>query len=904
MLKWTVFALLLFLSGDVLSSSPAHKTKCIVHHGVADCSHMSLNTVPQDLPVNITSLDMSHNRLSTLNLSSLIRYQHLAQLDVSYNSLKAVPGGLCQAVPTLWHLTMRRNEVHLLQEADLRNCTGLTHLDLSDNRLSLKGEPFSGVSNLKWLDVSRNKLTTVQLGMRPQLQSLETLILNSNDIKDLKKDDFSFLSNSTQFRTLGLSSVPLKKVESGCFKPIAGFQDLVLDGCKLINFLSRLSEELSYTALRNLSLQNTQQGTLTNSSFKGLAKTKLTILDLSNNNMIEIADGAFQWLPVLEILILEHNNLKHLTNGTFIGLNSLKTLSLRTALTKSHTSAYPTIKDFTFQKLAKLEYLWMDHNSFREISENTFNGLRSLRILDLSWSSTGIKTVNSTTFASLKGSPYLQTLNLTGMAITRLGPGAFSHLENLTRLVLSYNFISQQLTGNEFLGLNSLEEIHLSANQQKIALTSESFVNVPRLRTLMLGRALNGSLDMEPSPFRMLLNLTYLDLSNNNIANIKSGFLDGLHRLSILKLQHNNLARFWKSANPGGPVLFLRDALNLTVLELDYNGLDEIPVMAFQGLSKLQKLSLSGNLLNYLHHFIFNDLRSLRFLSLQKNLLTTVKPETFQVPLLNLTELRMDHNPFDCTCESILWFSTWLNATNASVPGHSESYTCNTPSAYFNRSVMSFDPQSCKNLTPFQALYIFNSTLVLGLMFVAFLVHFQGWRIQLYWNIMINRILALNDSSYRDLAQDRYEYAAYVVHAQEDQQWVRRSLLSLEDDETHFFLEDRDALPGCSALNTIVDNMRRSRKIIFVVTEALLNDNWCRQFKAHHALHQLMEESRDSLILVFLQDVAEYRLSQSLLLRRGMLKQRCLVEWPLQKERIPAFRQNLRLALSSSNRLS
>lgn len=618
-------------------------------------------------------------------------------------------------------------------------------------------------------------------------------------------------------------------MESGCFEPIVGFQELVLDGCKLVNFLSRLSEELSYTSVRNLSLQNTQQTFLTNSSFKGLAKTNVTVLDLTSNSMVEIANGTFQWLPALEVLILDHNNIKHLTNGSFVGLSSLKTLSLRAALTKSRTSPYPTIKDFTFQPLTELQYLWMDHNSFREFGENLFTGLHSLRILDLSWCTTGLNTLSNTTFESLKGSPYLQTLNLTGLAITRLGPGAFSYLGNLTRLILSHNFISQQLTGNEFLGLDSLEEMYLSSNQQKIALTSDSFAHVPTLRSLTLGRALNGSLDIEPSPFRMLQNMTHLDLSNNNIATIRSGFLDGLHSLSVLKLQHNNLARFWKSANPGGQVLFLRDALNLTVLELDYNGLDEIPVMAFRGLSKLHTLSLSGNLLNFLHHFIFDDLTSLRFLSLQKNLLTTVLPQTFQVPLLNLTELRMDHNPFDCTCESILWFSIWLNATNASVPGRSEGYVCNTPSAYFNRSVMLFDPQSCKNLTPFQALYIFSSTVVLGLMSVAFLVHFQGWRIQLYWNITINRILDLSDSSYKDLTLDRYEYAAYVVHAPEDQRWVERSLLTLEDEETHFCLEDRDAMPGCSALETIVENMRRSRKIIFVVTEALLNDRWCRQ---------------------------------------------------------------------------
>ncbi|KAI4888963.1 hypothetical protein NFI96_007974 [Prochilodus magdalenae] len=759
-------------------------------------------------------------------------------------------------------------------------------------------------NNLIWLDVSRNKLTSASLGSQPQLPRLETLILSGNDFTTLKKDDFSFLSNSLGFQVLGLSSLSLKKkVESGCFKPIAGFRDLVLDGSNLSpQLLGRLCNELSETALRNLSLRNTQQATLLNDTFQGLNRTNLTTLDLSDNNIAAIAEGTFQWLPVLEYLSLQNNNIKHLTKSTFQGLASLIQLNLEKALVKTK-AAYPKIDDFSFQPLVKLEYLSMRETSFSEITENTFSGLPCLRKLDLSWSKTGLKAVSNATFASLRGSPFLKTLNLTSMAITKLEAGAFSSLGNLTTLVLKYNFISQELTGEEFRGLNRVEEIYLSANQQRISLTPVSFIHVPTLKILTLNRALTGTLDMDPSPFRPLANLTVLDLSNNNIANINSGLLDGLYHLKVLRMQHNNLARVWKNANPGGPVLFLRDTRNLSVLELDYNGLDEIPLGALRGLYQLKELSLSGNLLNFLQSSVFDDLQSLRYLRMQKNLLTSVPMETFGVPLSNLTELNMERNPFDCTCDSILWFAQWLNTTNASVPGRTHSYICNTPLAYFNRSVIYFETDSCKNLTLFQALYVLTSTLVLGLMVIAFLVHFQGWRIRFYCNILINRTLGMKGSRYEKLEEDRYEHDAYVIHAPDDKHWVERSLLPLEDEHLKFFVEHRNAVPGYSVVETIAENIRRSRKIIFVITEALLEDPWCRQFKAHLALQQVMEDSRDSLVLIFLQDVTDYRLSRSLLIRRGMLKSRCIVHWPLQKERIPAFQQKLQIALNSSNRV-
>lgn len=602
----------------------------------------------------------------------------------------------------------------------------------------------------------------------------------------------------------------------------------MLDYSKIsLHFITSLCEELAGTALQNLSLKNTQQVSLSNTTFQGLDETNITVLDLSSNTMTKIADGTFQWFPRLESLSLDHNSIKHLTKDTFLGLGNLRQLNLQKALIKSHTSSLPIIDDLSFHHLVQLEHLCMANTAFREITEHIFSGLLHLKTLDLSWSITGLKTVTNTTFVSLQESPHLQILNLTAMGINKLAPGAFSSLGNLTTLILGHNFINQQLKGDEFEGLSNIKEIDMSVNQQSISLTNTSFIHVPTLRTLKLGRALKGTLDIEPSLFRPLVNLTILDLSNNNIANINAGLLKGLHHLKVLKMQHNNLARLWKTANPGGPVLFLKDATKLSVLDLDYNGLDEIPLNAFRGFSELHELSLRGNLLDQMHASVFDDLQSLKYLHLQKNLITSVQRVTFGAPLSNLTELFMDHNPFDCTCESILWFSEWLNSTNASVPGFPQSYICNTPNAYFNRSVMDFDPLSCKDMTPFKALYIFSSTAVLMLLFTAFLVHFQGWRIQFFWRIMVNRMLgSLKDEI---VTEGRYAYDAYIIHSTEDKPWVERSLLPLEDEKVIFFLEHRDAIPGFSQLDTIVENMGQSRKIIFVITEMLLKDPWCRR---------------------------------------------------------------------------
>lgn len=620
------------------------------------------------------------------------------------------------------------------------------------------------------------------------------------------------------------------QLEPGCFHPISSLRTLIMDGSNMGTLvIAKLCSELSSTAIDALSLRKMKLVTLTNTTFRGLQETNLTFLDLSGNGMGKIEKGSFLWLSRLETLILVDNNIKHLTKDTFQGLEGLKKLQLTKALVKSHTSAIPIIDDFSFQPLSSLESLILQRTAVREITEQTFTGLTSLKELDMSWSTyPSLRDITNKTFVSLAGSQ-LRKLNLTGTAINHISPGGFSVLGNLSTLLLDSNFIKQTLTGKEFEGLDQVQEIHMSNNFQTVNLSHTSFVNVPNLRVLTLGKSLKATaLNLDPSPFRPLSNLALLDLSNNNIANIRENMLEGLVNLKVLKLQHNNLARLWKSANQGGPVLFLKWAQNLMTLLMDNNGLDEIPAEALRGLSDLHELSLASNLLNNLKESIFDDLKSLQALFLQKNLITSVRPGVFKVPMSNLSLLFMDKNPFDCTCESILWFVTWLNSTNMTgVPGVREQYMCNTPLAYFNRSIMDFDTLSCKDMTPFQALYILSSTAVIMLTVIALVVRFDGWRIQFYWNILINRTLGFSDATVEEGRE--YEYDAYVIYAEKDRSWVERRMVPLENEKCRFYLEDRDSVPGMSQLESIVDNMRKSRKILFVVTETLLRDPWCRR---------------------------------------------------------------------------
>ncbi|NXI68553.1 TLR3 protein, partial [Anseranas semipalmata] len=868
-------------------------TQCQIRNTMADCSHLKLTQIPSDLPNNITGLDISHNQLKKLCSANLTKYSKLVYLNAGYNIISKLQPELCKNLPLLQILKLEHNQLHELPDGAFASCTNLTELNLGYNIIDVKNDPFKTLENLNILDLSHNHLKSANLGLQQQLKNLRELVLRSNQITELKKEDLNFLSN-TSLSSLDLSSNPLKEFHTGCLRAIGNLFGLILNDVELgENRTKKLCTELSNTAIQNLSLSHVKLSYISKSTFQGLQGTNLTVLNLSKNSLSVIEDDSFQWLSNLEYLNLKDNNIISVSSRLFYGLSSIKYLNLINFLTGK-------IEDFSFRWLYHLEYLIMDNNNFPRITTNMFTGLNNLKYLSLCNCNINLQRITNKTFLSLANSS-LQVLNLTKTRISTIESGAFSHLGNLKILDLGLNEISQELTGHEFKGLNNIQYIYLSYNK-KLTLQSESFAFVPSLRILMLRKVGCSNLSISPSPFHPLQNLTVLDISNNNIANIKEDLFDGLHKLDILDLQHNNLARLWKRANPEGPVLFLKDLPNLHVLNLKSNGFDEIPVQVFKGLFQLKYLDLGSNNLNLLPATLFDDQASLSSLNLQKNLITSVEEEVFGPAFKSLRKLEMDSNPFDCTCESIAWFASWLNVTQAYIPGLQSQYVCNTPPKYHGTLVLHFDSSACKDSAPFKLLFVITTSVLMLLIFIVLLIHFEGWRIAFYWNISVNRILGFNEL---DRLQEEYDYDAYIIHAKQDKNWVLKNFISLEKNkqfQVRFCLEERDFEAGISEFEATINSIKRSRKIIFVVTEHLLKDPWCRKFKVYHAVQQAIEQSRDSIILVFLHDIQDYKLNHALCLRRGMFRSRCILNWPAQKERVNAFHQQLMMALKSNSK--
>lgn len=72
------------------SNRPECPKECQCVKDQVECSHQNLLQIPKYLPLNMTSLDLSHNNLTTLNVSDLINYSQLQQLILNDNKIETI----------------------------------------------------------------------------------------------------------------------------------------------------------------------------------------------------------------------------------------------------------------------------------------------------------------------------------------------------------------------------------------------------------------------------------------------------------------------------------------------------------------------------------------------------------------------------------------------------------------------------------------------------------------------------------------------------------------------------------------------------------------------------------------------------------------------------------------------
>ena len=589
--------------------------KTLKHLGITGGSKSYIDRCSEQ-PLNVST---------TIQQPQLELALHPATFMCNHESL-VLPNGIFLELESLHRLSLKGMRLNSSVWHELENLSNLTYLSLTNNDITtIDINTISKLKKLKELNLARNYIQTILNGTFESLSLLWWLDLSRNRISFLERGTFKALSH---LKSLYLSQNCIKTIENGTFIGMIELSKLDLSRNR-ISFLERGTfKALSH--LKSLYLSQNCIETIENGTFIGMIE--LSKLDLSRNEIETVSQYALSQLTILEYLDLSNNYI-----GTLpVFPSSLTTLKLsNNKIAELSSSSFAGVSGLTSLYLASNGLVQLPEDVFRtsyqlQTLDLSFNHIvqipplpRSLRTLDLS--KNNIVDLSNSSFVGLF---YLRSLNLSFNHIVQIPPLPGS----LWTLDLSKNNIVDLSKSSSLPG--SLRTLDLS-NNNIADLRNSSFGELSYLSELNLGY--NSLIQLPEDVFRTNYKLQRLDLSFNHIAQIPS-----LPRsLRALTLRDNNIVNISNSPFWG--------VSELSKLDLSQNKIRECTLNDMQ--NTMGNLNLSSNELSIIS---FNLTPSLSYLDLRNNNLVSVT-------ISSLKEYRYAHgsgdiylagnrDPFQCVC--------------------------------------------------------------------------------------------------------------------------------------------------------------------------------------------------------------------------------------------------------------
>uniref|UniRef100_A0A8B9XIY5 Leucine rich repeats and immunoglobulin like domains 1 n=1 Tax=Bos mutus grunniens TaxID=30521 RepID=A0A8B9XIY5_BOSMU len=221
---------------------------------------------------------------------------------------------------------------------------------------------------------------------------------------------------------------------------------------------------------------------------------------------------------------------------------------------------------------------------------------------------------------------WTRSLNLSYNKLSEIDPAGFEDLPNLQEVYLNNN----ELTAIPSLGSASSHIVSLFLQHNRIRSVEGSQLKA-YLSLHVLDLSANNITEIRSTCFPHGLPLTELNLASNRISTLESGAFDGLSRsLLTLRLSKNRITQL--------PVKAFK-LPRLTQLDLNRNRIRLIEGLTFQGLDSLEVLRLQRNNISKLTDGAFWGLARMHALHLEYNSLAEVNSGS----LYGLTALHQLH---------------------------------------------------------------------------------------------------------------------------------------------------------------------------------------------------------------------------------------------------------------------
>uniref|UniRef100_A0A8C0GUV2 Slit guidance ligand 3 n=1 Tax=Chelonoidis abingdonii TaxID=106734 RepID=A0A8C0GUV2_CHEAB len=372
---------------------------CTCSNNIVDCRGKGLTEIPSNLPEGIVEIRLEQNSIKTVPPGAFSQYKKLKRIEdskldcylllfcfpVSFrvlygNKITEIPKGLFDGLVSLQLLLLNANKI---------NC--------------LRVNTFQDLHNLNLLSLYDNKLQTISKGLFAPLQSIQTLHLAQNPfvcdchlkwLADYLQDNPIETSGARCSSPRRLANKRISQIKSKKFRCSGSedyrskftgecFMDLVCpEKCRCEGTivdcsnqkLTRLPSHLPEYAT-DLRLNDNDISVLEATGvFKKLPS--LRKINLNNNKIKEIREGAFDGATGVQELMLTGNQLESVQGRMFRGLTGLKTMMLRSNLISC-------VNNDTFTGLSSVRLLSLYDNRITTITPGAFNTLVSLSTINL-----------------------------------------------------------------------------------------------------------------------------------------------------------------------------------------------------------------------------------------------------------------------------------------------------------------------------------------------------------------------------------------------------------------------------------------------------------------------------------------------------------------------------------------
>uniref|UniRef100_A0A669F8D9 Slit homolog 3 (Drosophila) n=1 Tax=Oreochromis niloticus TaxID=8128 RepID=A0A669F8D9_ORENI len=303
---------------------------CSCNNNIVDCRRKGLTEIPVNLPEGIVEIDLSKNQIS----------------DIAADAFSGLP-----------------------------NVNGSLHFRLLNaNKINcLRVNAFQDLQNLNLLSLYDNKLQTISKGLFTPLRSIKTLHLAQNPFMcdcHLKwLADYLF---DNPIETSGARCSHPRRLANKRISQVKGKKFRCTGREYFEDYRSRLSGEC-FQDLVCPEKCRCEGTVMYNITYMCKLFKKL---NLSNNKLKDIREGAFDGAGGVLELLLTGNKLTALQGRVFRGLSGLKTLMLR-------SNQISCIDNSTFTGLSSVRLLSLYDNRISSIAPGSFSTLHSLSTINL-----------------------------------------------------------------------------------------------------------------------------------------------------------------------------------------------------------------------------------------------------------------------------------------------------------------------------------------------------------------------------------------------------------------------------------------------------------------------------------------------------------------------------------------